>query len=124
MMETGFGWIKINGNVYDRDLVLVDIGDGLVRVKERDRSHAEIKYGTSHVIDWEEIETYLEAWKEVKFQHFFLGTGQYGKATLDPLAREKLEKLGIEVHVGNTSDALKAWERTPGKKIGIFHVTC
>ncbi len=124
MMETGFGWIRIDGNTYETDLVLVDLGDGLVRVKERDKSHAEIKYGTSHVIDWEEVRTYLDAWKGIKFDYFFLGKGQYGKASLDITARKELENLGIKVICQNTPEALKTWERTSGKKLGIFHVTC
>ena len=123
-MKTGFGWIQIGDRRYDSDLVLVDIGDGLVRVKERDKSHAEIKYGTSHVIDWEEIKVYLEPWGGVQFEHFFLGTGQYGMAKLDPEARRILEKKGFKIHVKKTPQALAEWEETKGKKIGIFHVTC
>ncbi len=123
-METGFGWIRIDGHEYRSDLVLVDLGDGLIRVKERDKSHAEIRYGTSHVIDWVEISRYLADWPEVDFDHFFVGTGQYGRAELDPAARAKLEKLGMKVHVHPTPEALKKWERTSGKKIGVFHATC
>ncbi len=123
-METGFGWIRIDGHVYNKDLVLVDIGGGLIRVKKRDRSHAEIKYGTSHIIDWIEISKYLADWPEVKFEHFFLGTGQYGMAKLDPGTRVKLESKGMKIHELKTPEALKAWERTTGKKIGVFHVTC
>ncbi len=122
--DTGFGWIKVGKKEYDTDVVLVDLGDGNVRVRERDKSHAEIRYGTSHVIDYIEIKSYLTPWRDAGISLIVIGTGQYGKAELDPIARDKLANEGINVVALPTPLALKKWEESNEKKLGIFHVTC
>jgi|GEM_PF-186919 len=122
--ETGFGWMRIGDKTYRDDVVLVDLGDGNIRVKERDKSHSEIKYGTSHIVDYNEVSRYLDPWKDIGIEQIIIGTGQYGRLELDPTARDKLVRRGIEVIELETPRAIRFWERSRKKKLGIFHVTC
>jgi len=113
---TGFGWIEIDGERYEHD-VLIRL-DG--RIKRRKKKLSKLVYGTSHVISRPEAEHVLEEGAAV----LIIGTGQDGCVHLSPEASEYLKKHGCEVRLRPTPQALETWNGAPKDAVALFHVTC
>ena len=80
---TGFGWIEIDGERYEHD-VLIRL-DG--KIKRRKKKLSKLIYGTSHVISRPEAEHVFEDGARV----LIIGTGQDGCVHLSPEAAAYLE---------------------------------
>jgi len=53
-----------------------------------------------------------------------LGSGQQGNVRLSPEAEAYLAKKRCKIVIRPTPEALRVFNETRGKKIGLFHVTC
>jgi len=113
---TAFGEITIDGKTYDHDVVVRLSGEV---VKRRKKLSKKI-YGTSHTISKAEAKFVFEKGCDT----LILGAGQQGCAHLSPEAIEYFAGKGCSVVVAPTADAIHAFNKTRGKKIGLFHVTC
>jgi hypothetical protein len=113
---TEFGNITINGKTYDHDVVIRLDGDVVKRKKKLSKK----LYGTSHVVSMDEAQFVFEKGAEL----LIVGSGQEGNVHLSPEAEDYFSKKGCEVLIQPTPAALHAFNGTPGKKIGLFHVTC
>ena len=114
--RTMFGSITIDGQRYERDVIIRLDG----RVKKRKKKLSKAVYGTSHRISLDEAEHVYE--KGAK--RLVIGAGQYGLVELSDGAADYFERKGCAVDLMRTKEAIAAWNDAQGKVIGLFHVTC
>lgn len=114
--KTKFGLIQIEGIKYNHDVI---IGlDGVVKKRKKKLSKA--IYGTSHKVSLDEAQYVYEKGAEL----LIIGCGQYGVLYLSSEAEQFFKEKGIKVEISPTPEAIKIWNDTKGKAIGLFHVTC
>ena len=114
--RTEFGWLEIEGERYEHD-VLIRL-DG--KVKRRKKQLSKRVYGTSHTISLDEAQHVYEEGAAT----LILGSGQYGQVHLSPEAEEYFRERRCDVRLLPTPEALEIWNETRGRAIGLFHVTC
>jgi len=117
-ISSEFGWIEVDGKVYDYDIVIYPDG----KIERRQKEISKRKHGTSHKLDIEEITNYLGHGEEV----VIIGTGQYGILSLTEESIKLLSDLGLEIIQLPTKEAIKKYLELSQKRrvLGIFHVTC
>ena len=113
---TTFGAITIDGKTYDHDVVIRLSGEIVRRKKKLSKR----LYGTSHVLSKDEAKFLFENGCE----QLIVGSGQFGNVHLSPEAESYFARHGCEVLLKPTAEAIKVFNRSQGKKIGLFHVTC
>ena len=114
--STQFGSITIEGKHYDSD-VLIRL-DG--QVKKRKKKLSKAIYGTSHVISLDEAQHIYES----NSHELIIGTGQYGVLTLSEEARAYFDDKKCQLQLLPTPEAIRVWNQSKGKVIGVFHITC
>ncbi|MBP1092686.1 hypothetical protein ABIE85_002142 [Bradyrhizobium diazoefficiens] len=113
---TRFGEITIDGRTYDHDVVIRLSGEIVKRKKKLSRK----LYGTSHTLSKDEAKFLFEKGCE----QIIIGSGQMGNVHLSPEAEAYFKKHSCKVLLEPTAEAIGAFNRSGGKKIGLFHVTC
>jgi hypothetical protein len=113
---TRFGSITVDGETFDRDIVIRLSGT----VKKRKKKLSKQKYGTSHTVSQAEAEHIFD----VGANRVIVGTGQHGVLKLSDEAKAFFKGHGCKVQAVPTPDAVKAWNTAEGKAIAMFHVTC
>ena len=114
--HTAFGEITIDGKTYDHDVIVRLSGQIMKRKKKLSKK----LYGTSHIVSKDEAKFVFEK----GCRQLILGSGQYGNVRLSPEAEAFFAKKKCEVVIKSTPQAIRAFNEAPGKKIGLFHVTC
>ncbi len=114
--RTEFGSITINGKTYDHDVIIRLSGE----VRKRHKKLSKEKYGTSHIISKAEAEDILEDGCD----QLIVGSGQEGNVRLSPEASEYFDKKGCHVLLQPTPEAIRSFNQSREKKIGLMHVTC
>jgi len=114
--STQFGRITIAGKTYSHDVIIGLSGQVAKRKKKLSKKY----YGTSHKISKEEAKFVYEK----GCRQLILGTGQYDSVRLSIKAADYFDKKGCKVIAKPTPKALKAYNQSHAKKIGLFHVTC
>jgi hypothetical protein len=114
--RTGFGWLEIDGERYEHD-VLIRLDS---TVEKRKKKLSKRVYGTSHTISLEEAEHIHED----KATTLIVGSGQHDNVRLSEEATEYFQRRDVEVRLFATPEAIAAWNDAPKKSIGLFHVTC
>jgi hypothetical protein len=114
--ETKFGSITIDGETYEHDVVIRLAGN----VERRRKKLSKEKYGTSHIISKAEAKFVYEDGCDV----LIVGAGQEGNVRLSPEASAYFEKKGCKVTVQPTPEAIRSFNESHGKTIGLMHVTC
>jgi hypothetical protein len=114
--RTSFGTITIDGEVYERDVIIRPDG----KVKKRKKKLSKAVYGTSHTISLDEAK-YVH---EKGVDRLIVGAGQYGMVHLSDEAAEYLARKHCEVDLLPTKEAIEVWNEAKGNVIGLFHVTC
>ena len=89
-------------------------------VVKRKKKLSEKYYGTSHVLSKEEAKFVFER----GCNQLIVGSGQIGNVRLSPEAEAYFESKDCKVLLQPTPDAIKVFNKTHAKKIGLFHVTC
>jgi hypothetical protein len=114
--RTMFGSITIDGEIYDRDMMIrLDGG-----VKKRKKKLSKAVYGTSHTISLDEAKyAYQKGAKRL-----IIGAGQYGLVELSDEAADYFEGKGCQVDLLPMKEAIQVWNEAEGAVIGLFHVTC
>ena len=109
---TTFGAITIDGKTYDHDVVVRLSGEIIKRKKKLSKrlSHAFGRRGKVCLSDG------------MRRNHHRLR--QMGNVHLSPEAKAYFEKHGCKVLLKPTAEAITAFNRSHGKKVGLFHVTC
>jgi hypothetical protein len=113
---TGFGWIEIDGERYEHD-VLIRL-DGTI--KKRKKQLSKRIYGTSHTLSLDEAKHVFEKGARA----LIVGTGQDDNVRLSPEAEAYFGRHRCEVRLHSTPDALGVWNEAADDAVGLFHVTC
>jgi hypothetical protein len=111
-----FGSITIEGQDYDRDVIIRLDG----RVKKRKKRLSKALYGTSHIISREEAEYVYQPGAE----RLIVGAGQFGRVKLSDEAAGYFQDRNCQVDVMRTKAAIEAWNEAGEGVIGLFHITC
>lgn len=116
--KTKFGSITVGGTVYQHDVIVRPDGS----VKRRKKKLSSSVYGTSHMISLPEAK-YVRK-QAAGAQRFIVGTGQYGNVELSPEAAAFLKRKNCRVTLAPTPKVIDVWNKTRGRAVGLFHVTC
>ncbi len=114
--STTFGAITIDGKTYEHDVVIRLSGEVVKRKKKLSKNF----YGTSHVLSKVEAEFLFEKGCD----QVVIGSGQMGNVHLSPEAEAYFERKGCEILLKPTPEAIRMFNRSRAKRIGLFHVTC
>jgi len=114
--DAKFGSVTIDSEVYEHDVVIRLSGV----VEKRKKKLSKQRYGPSHTISLEEAKHILDEGAK----HLIIGTGQSGMLKLSDEAEKYFRENGCSVVLLPTLQAVKVWNETKGKTIGMFHVTC
>ena len=106
---TKFGSITIDRKTYEHDVVIRLSGEVIKRKKKLSKKY----YGTSHVLSKYEAKFVFEKGCE----QFIIGSGQ------SPEAEAYFAKKGCRVLLQPTPEAIRVFNKSQAKKIGLFHVT-
>jgi|GraSoi2013_115cm_1033766.scaffolds.fasta_scaffold62942_1 hypothetical protein len=113
---TTFGTITIDGKTYEHDVIIRLSGEVVKRKKKLSKKY----YGTSHVLSKDEAKFVFER----GCKQLILGSGQMGNVHLSPEAEAYFAKKGCKVLLQPTPEAIRMFNGSHTKKIGLFHVTC
>lgn len=114
--QTKFGSITIEGTVFEHDVIIRLNG----RVKKRKKKLSKIIYGTSHVVSLAEAKHIYEKGAE----QVIIGAGQDGMVRLSDEASDYFKRKDCRVELLPTGNAIRAWNKSKGAVISMFHVTC
>ena len=111
MIESySFGRIKVGGKVYKRDIIIA--GERIIEWWRKQ----------GHKVCLDDVKVILEEKPEI----VIFGTGAFGVMEVLPEVIEEFGRLGIEVIVLKTHQAVEKFNEIYGKRkvIGAFHLTC
>jgi hypothetical protein len=114
--STAFGAIRIDGTTYQHDVVVRLSGEVVKRKKKSSKK----LYGTSHVLSKDEAKFLFEKGCD----QVVIGSGQMGNVHLSPDAEAYFERKGFVVLLKPTPEAIRMFNRSRARRIGLFHVTC
>jgi hypothetical protein len=114
--STSFGSITVKSKTYEHDIIIRKNGQTEKRRKELSKKI----YGTSHKISLVEAKYIYDKGAE----KLIIGTGQTGYVELSKKAGKFFEKRDCKTKLLSTPKAIKLWNSSKGKVIGMFHVTC
>ena len=114
--NTSFGAITIDGKTYAHDVIVRLSGEIVKRKKKLSKKY----YGTSHMLSKDEAKFVFEKGCE----QLIVGSGQMGNVQLSAEADAYFAKRGCKVLLRPTPEAIRLFNRSKVKKIGLFHVTC
>lgn len=114
--STRFGQIKIEGEVFENDVIIRLDGE----VKKRKKKLSKAIYGTSHVISLDEAKYIYEEGAE----GLIIGSGQSGMVKLSDEAAAYFQARKCRVQLLPTPQAIRLWNQSQGAILGLFHVTC
>ena len=114
--STKFGNITIDGKTYEHDVVIRLSGEVVKRKKKLSKKY----YDTSHMMSKDEAKFVFEK----GCAEVIVGSGQMGNVHLSPEAEAYFAKKGCKVLLQPTPEAIRAFNKSHAKKIGLFHVTC
>ena len=115
-IKSEFGWIKVNGEKYEKDIVIHS--DGSITKREKKKSKdLKPNYGHTPLSIRE-----LEFLPQEKFDIIYIGTGHEASLPITPEAQEILEKY--ESVILPTPEVIKKIVSQRGRFVAIIHVTC
>lgn len=109
-----FGSIRIDGETYDRDVVL-DRGEVHARSKKPSKRFRD-RYGHTPLSMEEQI-----PWK---CERLVIGTGAEGALPVMPDVRREAERRGVELVTLRTDEAIRLLDRKGPATNAILHLTC
>lgn len=114
MQITGynFGRIEIDGQTYTADVIIAP--DGV---------HSPWWRKEGHNLHLEDLSAILAEKPEI----LLVGTGYYGRMQVPAETRSYLEKQGMELHVSDTREAVRAFnalQRDVARVVAALHLTC
>ncbi len=112
--EFSFGAIRIDGETYERDVV-IDRGEVSRRRKKASKKFRD-EFGHTPLSIEEKI-----PWK---CRRLVIGTGAYGRLPVMEEVEREAKKRGVKLLVLPTAEAIKALEENPEDTNAILHLTC
>jgi hypothetical protein len=115
-IESQFGWIGINGEKYEKDIVIHS--DGSVTKREKKKSKdLKLEYGHTPLSERE-----LEFLSKEHFKALYVGTGQEAALPITPKALEMLNKYNAVILP--TPEVIRRIEDEKKNFVALIHVTC
>jgi hypothetical protein len=114
--STSFGFITVNGKKLEYDILIRMDG----QVEKRRKKLSKKFYGTSHKISLAEAKFIYEKGA----RKIIIGTGQTGFVKLSKKAKKLFKEKDTRTKLLPTPEAIKLWNKSKGKTIAMFHVTC
>lgn len=114
--STSFGSITVKNKTFEHDVLIRMSGE----IEKRRKKLSKKVYGTSHKISLAEAKYIYEKGAE----KLIIGTGQTGYVEISKKAGKFFEDKKCKVKPLPTQKAIKLWNRSKGKVIAMFHVTC
>ena len=115
-VKSEFGWIKVNGDKYEKDIVIHS--DGSVTKREKKKSKdLKPEYGHTPLSERE-----LEFLPHERFDALYVGTGHEAALPITPQALEILREY--KAVILPTHKVTGKIEQEKGKFVAIIHVTC
>ena len=109
-----FGTIRIDGEIYDQDVV-IDRGEVRLRKKKPSKRYRD-EFGHTPLSVDEKI-----PWK---CERLVIGTGAQGALPVMPAVLEEAERRGVEVTAVRTKEAIKLLRDAGAATNAVLHITC
>ena len=109
-----FGSIRIDGEIYEQDVV-IDRGEVKPRKKKPSKRYRD-EFGHTPLSLEEKI-----PWK---CRMLVIGTGAEGSLPIMPQVLEEAERRGVEVMAKATGEAIKVLASAKDETNAILHITC
>ncbi len=115
-LKAKFGWIKVNGEKYEKDIVIHS--DGAITKREKKKSKIlKPEYGHTPLSERE-----LEFLGHEQFDTLYVGTGHQAALPITSQAKEILDKY--KAVVLPTPEVIDRVGKEQSKFVAIIHVTC
>lgn len=114
--SVSFGVVVVGGEEIPNDIYI----RADAKVAKRKKKAARQKYGTSHVVDAEELQKVCKGQPKT----VIIGAGFQGMVRLTDDAKRFLDSLGAEWRILRTPEAVDAYNAARGPKALLLHVTC
>ncbi|HMK93874.1 MAG TPA: hypothetical protein VK536_00590 [Candidatus Limnocylindrales bacterium] len=115
-VESEFGWIKVNGEKYEKDIVIHS--DGSISKREKKKSKGlKAQYGHTPLSELE-----LDFLSGEKFEALYVGTGHEGALPVTPKAFEILKRHDAKILP--TPEVVEKIEAEQRPFVAMIHVTC
>lgn len=115
-MKAKFGWVKVNGDKYKKDIVIHS--DGSITKREKKKSKdLKVTYGHTPLSERE-----LDFLPQEQFDALYVGTGHEFALPITPEARDILKKYNAVI--ASTPEVIEKIEQEQNKFVAIIHVTC
>ncbi len=115
-LKAKFGWIKIDGKKYRKDIVIHSNGAITKREKKKSKN-LRANYGHTPLSERE-----LDFLPQEQFDALYVGTGHDCAMPITPEAFEILQKYNPII--ASTPEVIDKIEQGQGKFVAIIHVTC
>jgi len=115
-LEAKFGWIKVDGKKYEKDIIVHSDGSITKRDKKKSKD-LKSEYGHTPLSERE-----LDFFGQEKFDAVYIGIGHDSALPVTPEAA-KILKLHNAV-ISSTPKIIDRIEKEKGKFVAIIHVTC
>ena len=109
-----FGTIRIDGEIYDQDVV-IDRGEVRLRRKKPSKRYRDDFGHTPLSVD-EKI-----PWK---CERLVIGTGAQGALPVMPAVLEEAKRRGVKVKALRTKEAIELLRNAGGATNAVLHITC
>lgn len=115
-MKAKFGWVKVNGEKFRKDIVIHSDGKITKRKKKKSKD-LKSTYGHTPLSERE-----LEFLSQEQFDTLYIGTGHQAALPITPKAIELLKKYNtVVLPTPEVSDKI---EQEKGNFVAIIHTTC
>ena len=115
-LKSEFGWIKVNGDKYEKDIMIHSDGSVTKREKKKSKDFKP-DYGHTPLSECE-----LEFLAQERFDALYVGTGHEAALPITPQALEILQEY--KAVILPTPEVMRKIEQEKGKFVAIIHVTC
>jgi len=115
-LKDKFGWIKVDGKKYEKDIIIHS--DGSITKREKKKSKdLKTEYGHTPLSELE-----LDFLAQEKFEALYIGTGHDCALPITPEAVEILKKYYAVI--ASTPEVIVKIEQEKKKFVAIIHITC
>jgi len=116
ILKSEFGWIKLNGDKYKKDIIIHADGKVTKREKKKSKDLKE-KYGHTPLSERE-----LDFLSQEKPEVVYVGIGHHSALPITPEALSILKEY--ETVILPTQEIIEKIEQEKRKMVAIIHVTC
>ncbi len=115
-LKAKFGWIKINGEKFEKDVIIHSDGK-ITKRKKKLSKDLKSEYGHTPLSEKE-----LDFLAQEKFDALYVGTGHEAALPITPQAQEILKAKNAIILP--TTEIIEKIEKEQNKFVALIHVTC